>query len=248
MDEKKLKEIIGKIKNGGMSRQKALELLRQLPYQDMGYAKIDHHRAVRKGYPEVIYAEGKTPMQIIRIAGEIYNKSNTVLITRVDNEKYAQIKGKLPAHYYSDKGRVIRIGRQASCKTRPAVPVLTAGTSDIGVAEEAAVTLEAMGNRTERIYDVGVAGIHRVLSQTKKLEKSRVIVVVAGMDGVLPSIVGGLVRQPVIAVPTSCGYGTSLSGLAPLLTMLNSCAPGVLVVNIDNGFGAGYAASLINCI
>jgi len=248
MNEEKLKEIIRKIKKGNLSSEKALDILRNIPYQDLGFAKIDHHRALRKGFPEVVYGEGKTARQVMELIKKIYKYNKKVLVTRIGAETYKKIKKDIPPHYYYEAGRAIRVGKKPKPENKHVVPVLTAGTADIPVAEEARAALEAMGNKTETIYDVGVSGIHRLLDKLGKVRSSRVIIVVAGMDGVLPSIVGGLVNQPVIAVPTSIGYGASFNGIGPLITMLNCCAPGVVVVNINNGFGAGYAASLINSI
>lgn len=246
MDEKKLKELIKDIRSGRLSGKNALNVLKNIPYQDLGFAKIDHHRSIRKGFPEVVYGRDKTARQIIEITGKIYEDNKRVLITKIEPEKYEEIKKDIPQHQYYKAGGAVRVGRLPESKNKHAVPILTAGTADIPVAEEARATLEAMGSKTKKIYDVGVSGVHRLLDQVKTLKSSRVVIVIAGMDGVLPSIVGGLVSQPVIAVPTSSGYGAGFNGIGPLITMLNSCAPGVLVVNINNGFGAGYAASLIN--
>lgn len=246
MDEAKLRKIIQNIRQGKISDEDALDLFKNLPYQDLGYAKIDHHRTIRKGFPEVIFGQGKTPRQILEIAREIHSQHSRVLITRVSSETYAVLKDQLPEHHYYALGRAIRVGEPLSPESKFPVPVVTGGTADLPVAEEAVATLELMGSKVKKVYDAGVSGIHRILDSRHEFESSRVIIVVAGMDGVLPSIVGGLVRQPVIAVPTSSGYGANFNGIAPLLTMINSCAPGVVVVNIDNGFGAGFAASLIN--
>ena len=216
------------------------------PFADMGYAKIDLHRAKRKGFPEVVFCEGKTKIQIIKIAATICKANDIVLLTRVNNEVGKALKRKYPKGAYNPEARVFHMG--AVRKKQGLVTVLTGGTADIPVAEEAAITAEVMGSRVQRIYDVGVAGVHRLLAFREKIEESRVLVVVAGMDGVLPSVAGGLFSKPIIAVPTSVGYGLSLQGITPLLTMLNSCAPGIAVVNINNGFGAGYIASMINQI
>ncbi len=245
MDEKRLRSIVNSIKTGALSQDKAVEMLKELPYRDLGFAKIDHHRAVRKGFPEVIYGKGKKPAQIRDIALRLHKENRSVLITRVEKDAYNELQDGLPVHHYNEDAGTVIVGELPAAEGR-AVPVLTAGTGDIPVAEEAAETLRVMKNRVTRIYDAGVSGIHRFLSEKKKLSGSRVIIVVAGMDGVLPSVVGGMMPQPVIAVPTSCGYGADFGGIAPLLTILNSCAPGVVAVNIDNGFGAGYAASVIN--
>jgi len=246
VNEEKIKKLISDIKSGKFNEREAVEKIKEASFVDLDYVKIDHHRTVRKGFPEVVYGKGKTPQQIIEIANRIYKSSERVLITRVPEETYKKIKSSIPEHNYSRDGKVISVGKPLPAKNNLAVPVLTGGTADIAVAEEAAAVLEIMGNKTRRMYDVGVAGLHRFFDGKKELEKSRVIIVVAGMDGVLPSVVGGAMSQTVIAVPASTGYGASFGGIAPLLTMLNSCAPGVLVVNIDNGFGAGYAASMIN--
>ncbi|MFC2092101.1 nickel pincer cofactor biosynthesis protein LarB [Elusimicrobiota bacterium] len=248
MDIEKLKKIIDDISNQKLSREKALKKLKELPYQDLGFAKIDHHRFLRKGFPEVVFGSGKTQIQLVKIIQTLHKKSQTVLVTRIEPERYRKLKTKIPVHKYYRQGHILLIGSAVKKKNSYKIPVLTGGTADIMVAEEVAAVLEAMGNTPLKIYDVGTSGIHRLFDKLDMLEESRVIVVVAGMDGILPTVVGGLVRQPVIAVPTSTGYGTSFNGVGPLITMLNSCAPGVVVVNIDNGFGAAYAASLINQI
>ena len=214
------------------------------PFADLGYAKIDLHRATRKGFPEVVFCEGKTTKQILSIAAKIRKANSTVLLTRVSKDLGALLGRKYKKGKYYAAPRMFHIG--AARKKTGLISVLTGGTADIPVAEEAAITAEVMGSLVQRIYDVGVAGVHRLLAFREQIEKSRVLVVVAGMDGVLPSVVGGLFSRPIIAVPTSIGYGLNLQGVTPLLTMLNSCAPGVAVVNINNGFGAGYIASLIN--
>jgi len=214
------------------------------PYDDLGYAKLDLHREKRKGFPEVIYSEGKTTKQILNITGRIHHFHKKVMLTRVKPMLARTLKRKFRKGIYHKEARIFYIG-----KTTPPqglVAVLTGGTADIPVAEEAAITAHIMGCKVDRFYDVGVAGLHRLLSVRKDISKARVIIVVAGMDGVLASVVGGLFAKPIIAVPTSIGYGLSLKGITPLLTMLNSCAPGVAVVNIDNGFGAGYVAAMIN--
>ncbi len=246
MDEREIKKIVNDIKSGNMSDKEAVEMLKTLPYQDFGFAKIDHHRAIRKGYPEVIYGKDKTADQIVKIAAAIYKNNKKVLVTRISPEKYEKIKKDIPFHNYNETGRIIRVGKKPKAVSVKTVPVITGGTADLPVAEEAAFTLEAMGNKVEKIYDVGVSGVHRLLSHMDKIKKSSVIIAIAGMDGVLPTLVGGLASQLVIAVPTSRGYGVSFNGIGPLITMLNSCAPGVVVVNIDGGFGAAYAASQIN--
>lgn len=214
------------------------------PFDDLGYAKVDLHREKRKGFPEVVFGEGKTKKQILSIAARILKSNNKVLLTRVLPKLANVLKSKYKKGKYYKDARIFYIGTKP--KQSGLICILTGGTADIPVAEEAAVTAEIMGSKVKKIYDVGVAGIHRILSFRKEIEKARVLVVVAGMDGVLASVAGGLFAKPIIAVPTSVGYGLSLKGITPLLTMLNSCAPGVAVVNIDNGFGAGYIAAVIN--
>jgi NCAIR mutase (PurE)-related protein len=214
------------------------------PYEDIGYAKLDLHREKRKGFPEVVFCEGKTPRQVLGIITTIYKKNKRVLLTRVPAALGKRLKSKYRSGTYYRQARMFYVGTRTRCTGL--IAVLTGGTADIPVAEEAAVTAEIMGSKVQRIYDVGVAGLHRILSFREHIEKARVIIVVAGMDGVLASVAGGLFAKPIIAVPTSIGYGLSLKGITPLLTMLNSCAPGVAVVNIDNGFGAGYIAAMIN--
>ena len=229
-----------------MDITEALTRLQALPYQDMGFAKVDHHRALRKGFPEVVFGQGKTPEQIAAIAREILTRSDKLLVTRATPDAFAVVKAALPDAMYHSQANVITLDRAPASVRRRGVIVLSAGTSDIPVAEEAAITCELMGNEVEKAYDVGVAGVHRLLDRVPQLQQARVLVVVAGMEGALPSVVAGLVRVPVIGVPTSVGYGASFGGITALLAMLNSCAPGTSVVNIDNGFGAGYLAALIN--
>jgi NCAIR mutase (PurE)-related protein len=207
---------------------------------------VDHHRALRQGFPEVIFGQGKTPDQVAGIAGRLLDNSANLLITRTDRETYERIRELEPLAVFHEPSKAISVARDVVIRGRGVIAIVTAGTSDIPVADEAAVTAEIMGNQTARLYDVGVAGIHRVLSERESLQSAKVIICVAGMEGALPSVVGGLVRVPVIAVPTSIGYGASFGGIAALLGMLNSCASNVTVVNIDNGFGAGFVASLIN--
>ena len=231
----------------GVSIDEALVRLKGLPYEDLGYATLDHHRALRTGYPEVVFGLGKTPAQIAAISERLAAQSDRLLVTRATVDAYRAVKERVPDAVYHADARAITLDRSsASGGKRPGVVVCCAGTSDVPVAEEAAVTAELMSNAVDRMYDVGVAGIHRLLDKTGRLRAAKAIVVVAGMEGALPSVVGGLVAAPVIAVPTSVGYGASFGGLAPLLAMLNSCAAGVAVVNIDNGFGAGYMAAVIN--
>ena len=221
--------------------------LRGLPYQDLGFAKIDHHRAIRKGFPEVVFGQGKSPEQVASIGEAVLGRSDRLLVTRAGPEAFAALAERVPDAVYDETARTIVVDRRSGGK-RPGVLVVCAGTSDLPVAAEAAVTAGVMGCDVDRLFDVGVAGMHRLLDHLPALQAARVIVCVAGMEGALPSIVGGLVAAPVIAVPTSVGYGASFGGVAALLAMLNSCAPGVAVVNIDNGFGAGYLAAAINGI
>jgi pyridinium-3,5-biscarboxylic acid mononucleotide synthase len=241
-----LVELLTAVQSGRLTLDKAFKELSVLPYEDLGHAKLDHHRSLRTGFPEVIFGQGKTKAQLVTIAGRMAAHSDKVLITRVDEAAFKSVKAVLPDAHYNSDARAIIINRSKNVKPRPGITVITGGTADIPVAEEAAATAELMGNKVERIFDVGVAGIHRLFNHLEQIRCARVLVVVAGMDGVLPTVVGGLVTCPVIACPTSVGYGASFKGVAPLLTMLNSCAPGVAVVNIDGGFNAGYMAGLIN--
>jgi NCAIR mutase (PurE)-related protein len=241
-----LKDILNKVYRKKISPEKALHLLKDYPYQDLGFAKIDHHRELRKGFPEIIYGQGKTEEQILKIAREITKKGSNLLVTKVGPEIFKALAKKMPKARYNPLAKVIYLRQQKPAPGKGKVVILTAGTSDVPVAEEAAVTCDLLGNEVEKIYDVGVAGIHRLFGEYEKIKRARVAVVVAGMEGALPSVIAGIVDVPIIAVPTSVGYGASLKGLAALLAMLNSCPGGVGVVNIDNGFGAGYLASLIN--
>jgi len=235
------------LKSGKMSVEKALNFLKDLPYKDLGFAKVDNHRALRRGFPEVIFAPGKTVGQIVKISKRILAHDGLLVVTRADKKIYSRLKKSFPKIRYAEMARIVYLQKAApAARKKGMVLVVTAGTADLPVAEEARVTLEIMGNRVETLYDVGVAGIHRVLDKKHILNKADVVIVIAGMEGALASVVSGLVSKPVIAVPTSVGYGASFGGIAPLLTMMNSCSPGVAVVNIDNGFGAGYMASLIN--
>jgi len=222
--------------------------LRDLPFEDLEFAKVDHHRALRKGFPEVIFGQGKTPDQVASIGEALLRQSDRLLVTRASQEAFDALQKKESDAQYDAVARTIVVDRRQpdSIKITPGVLVVCAGTADLPVAYEAAITAELMDSQVERVYDVGVAGIHRLLAQLPVLQKARVVVAVAGMEGALPSVIGGLVQVPVIAVPTSIGYGASFDGLAALLSMLNSCATGIGVVNIDNGFGAGYLASIIN--
>lgn len=229
-----------------MSAERALRLLRDLPYKDLGFAKVDNHRSLRRGFPEVIFGHGKTVDQIVKIARKIVAHDGLLVVTRAEKKVYSRLKRIYPKVRYEEKAGIVYLKTGLSAPKKGLVLVITAGTADLPVAEEARVTLEIMGNRVETLYDVGVAGIHRVLGKRHLIDSSDVVIVIAGMEGALASVVSGLVSRPVIAVPTSVGYGASFGGIAPLLTMMNSCSPGVAVVNIDNGFGAGYLASLIN--
>jgi NCAIR mutase (PurE)-related protein len=242
----KLLELLHQVQNGQVSPQAAYQKLRDLPYEDLGFAKIDHHRALRSGFAEVIYCPNKTTEQIREIAKRLAQRSDNILATRAEPEAFVAVKQAIPEAEYHEISRAITVWRDRQLYGRGTILVVSAGTADMAVAEEAALTAEIMGNRVDRIYDVGVAGIHRLLDQRSRLAAAEVIVVVAGMEGALASVVGGLVQVPIIAVPTSVGYGANFQGLSALLGMLTSCAAGVTVVNIDNGFGAGYAASLIN--
>ncbi len=241
-----LKRVLERVRRGAISPDAALKRLRTLPYEDLGFAKVDNHRALRRGFPEVIFGEGKTVTQISAIMGRVAAKRQPVLVTRVGPEVYRKIKARYRKARYHAAARAIVLDAPGDRSPKPGVLVVAAGTSDLPVAEEAAITAELMGSGVERVYDVGVAGLHRLLDHRDKILKARAIVVVAGMEGALPSVVAGLVDVPVIGVPTSVGYGTGLKGVAALMGMLNSCASGLLVVNIDNGFGAGYAAAIIN--
>ena len=241
-----LQAILIKVQKGELSPEDALRQLTDYPYQDLDFAKIDHHRELRKGFPEIIYGLGKTPDQILRIAREILKNGCNLLVTRVDQEAYKKIKKGLAGALYNPLAKTVTMKQKKPVMGKGRIVVMTAGTSDIPVAEEAFVTCDILGNETGRVYDVGVAGLHRLFGEYDKLKGARVIIAVAGMEGALPSVVAGLVNVPIIAVPTSIGYGASFKGLAALLAMLNSCPGGVAVVNIDNGFGAAYLASLIN--
>lgn len=246
MDEKRLKSFLKRIASGALTPEEGLKSLKNLFVEDLGYARIDHHRALRCGFPEVIYCPGKTAEQIVGIAEGILKGNRTVLATRVPSPAAALLLERFPRADHNEAARTVTIIRGPSIRKTGLVAVVSAGTSDIPVAEEARVTAELMGARVEALYDVGVAGIHRLLSHIDLLKKARVLVVTAGMEGALASVVGGLVDRPVIAVPTSVGYGASFNGISPLLSMLNSCASNVAVVNIDNGFSAGTIAALIN--
>lgn len=241
-----LEEILHKVHQGKLSPKDALQILKDYPYQDLGFAKIDHHREVMKGFPEIIFGLGKTDSQTIAIAQEIFKKGSNLLITKAEKPLFEKIKKKIPRIIYNPLAKTIYLKQKETLKGKGKIIVMTAGTSDIPIAEEAFVTAHILGNEVEKIYDVGVAGLHRLFGEYEKIKKAKVIIVVAGMEGALPSVVAGLTKIPIIAVPTSVGYGASFKGLAALLAMLNSCPGGVGVVNIDNGFGAAYLASLIN--
>jgi hypothetical protein len=246
MDRHAIEEILRSFETGGVSRSDAAERLAGLAYEDIGYARVDHARASRQGFPEVIFGQGKTRAQIVGIFEKLAARSPNVLVTRTTSDVFGEIRNVFTEAEWHDDARMIRLFRDRNEKGVGEIAVVTAGTSDIPVAEEAALTAETMGNRVRRVWDAGVAGIHRILSEREMLRGARVVIVAAGMEGALPSVVGGLVSVPVIAVPTSVGYGASFGGIAALLGMLNSCASNVTVVNIDNGFGAGFVASLIN--
>ena len=246
MNEEQLRALLEEVRAGATGVEAALERVRHLPFEDLGFANVDHHRALRHGIPEVIFALGKTTEQVIGIASRLLEHPGNVLITRATPEMAKAAMAALPGGDYFAASGAIRFLRDRAIHGKGKIAVVSAGTSDIPVAEEARVTAEAMGNEVDVIYDIGVAGIHRLMHNRARLTEARVVVVCAGMEGALPSVVGGLVSVPVIAVPTSVGYGASFHGLAALLGMLNSCASNVTVVNIDNGFGAGYVASLIN--
>jgi NCAIR mutase (PurE)-related protein len=247
MNIRKLEALLKRVKSGKIALDEAMAELKSLPFEDLGFTRIDHHRSLRKGFPEVIWGEGKTSGQILSIIKQLKRKGQNILITRLEEKKAKAVLKVFPkSQYYSISKVLTYLTHPVKSAGKGTILVITAGTTDIPVAEEALVTARFMGNRVEALYDVGVAGIHRLLSERQRLEAARVLIVVAGMEGALPSVVGGLVDRPVIAVPTSIGYGTSFGGITALLAMLNSCASGVAVVNIDNGFGAGYMASLIN--
>ena len=238
-------EILRRFRDDGVGLDDTVRLLRDLPYQDLDFAKVDHHRALRKGFPEVVFGQGKTPEQVAEIVEAVLGKSDIVLVTRASAEAFSAVKARVPDAWYNETCRAVVVNRGGPAEAIPGLLVLCAGTADLPVATEAVLTAELMGCEVETVSDVGVAGIHRLLDQREALERAKVVIAVAGMEGALPSVVGGLVDAPVIAVPTSVGYGASFQGLAALLAMLNGCAPGVGVVNIDNGFGAGYLAATI---
>ena len=246
MTKEELIKILQQYKRGHLSEKTVAEKIAALRFESLGFAHIDHHRHLRQGFPEVILCEGKTPRQAADIAVKIFRRSEPLLATRATKDHFNMIKRKIRSAKYNVLARVVTANEPKKIRYRGEILVVTGGTSDIPVAEEAAITASMFGNKVEKLYDVGVAGIHRLLAHAEKLRKASVIIVIAGMEGALPSVVGGLVDVPVIAVPTSVGYGASFGGISALLAMLNSCASGITVVNIDNGFGAGFAASIIN--
>jgi len=246
MNSESIRKLFEQVRGGRLSPDDAVERLRHLPFEDLGFAKVDHHRLLRVGMPEVIFGQGKTPAQMGQIFSRLAKHEGNVLATRASKEQFAAVKKKARRAEYRELAQAIVLQRDKKKYGKGIIAVVSAGTSDIPVAEEAVVTAEVMGNEVQHLYDVGVAGIHRLLANRGTLAQARVIIVCAGMEGALPSVVGGLVGVPVIAVPTSVGYGAAFKGVAALLGMMNSCASNVSVVNIDNGFGAGYVASLIN--
>jgi len=241
-----MKKVLQDYKNGKIELSEVLEKIKTFPYEDLGFAKIDTHRALRKGFPETVFCKGKTTYQILKILDSMSKHNHSVLATKADKKIYSAVKKIYPDAKYNDLAKTIVVKKEKIKPKKGKILIITAGTSDIPVAEEAVVTAELMGNNVDKAYDVGVAGVHRLFDIKDKIFEADVIIVVAGMEGALASIVGGLTSKPVIAVPTSVGYGASFKGIAPLLTMMNTCSEGVVVVNIDNGFGAGYFASLIN--
>lgn len=247
MDQEEVRRLLSMVKDGEITVEEGLEEFKGLPFLDLGFAMPDTHRAIRQGFPEVVLGEGKRPEDIAEIVKSLSGGKNNILVTRVEEEKAAAVKEVVPEITHHDRARclVLKV-REVEERGRGTIMVVCAGTSDIPVAEEAALVCELMGNRIEKLYDAGVAGIHRLMHREKDIRSANVLIVVAGMEGALPSVVGGIVERPVVAVPTSIGYGAGLGGISALLGMLNSCAAGICVVNIDNGFGGGYVASLIN--
>jgi NCAIR mutase (PurE)-related protein len=241
-----MKEKLINFKNGKISLKEILEEIKKLPYEDLGFAKIDKHRQIRKGFPETVFCKGKTLTQILKIIENKNKEKHNILATKANEKIFKAVKKKFPKAEYNNDAKMIIIKKEKIKLKKGKILIITAGTSDIPIAEEAVVTTELMGNKVEKVYDIGVAGVHRLFDVKEKIFEANVIIVIAGMEGALASIVGGLTSKPVIAVPTSVGYGANFKGIAPLLTMMNCCAEGVVVVNIDNGFGAGYFASLIN--
>ena len=245
MQQNYLLKLLQNVIENKITINKAIKKLKYFDFEDIGFAKIDHHRALRKGFPEVVFCQGKTKEQIKAIFLSLAKRNNNIILSRASEDVYNYLKKIDKRLKYNSHGRIITLETKPQEK-KGHILIISAGTADIPVAEEAAITAESMGNHVERLYDVGVAGVHRLLSNQKKLSEANVLIVVAGMEGALASVVGGIASAPIIAVPTSVGYGASFKGIAPLLTMLNSCSPGIAVVNIDNGFGAGYFASLVN--
>jgi NCAIR mutase (PurE)-related protein len=246
MTRKDVEKLLKKVKNGKKSVEEALEVLKNFPYTDLGFARIDHHREMRTGYPEIVYCAGKSIDQVIEIFRLMSEKENNVIGTRADEKMFDAVKKVVHNAVYFREARIISVQKKKPSVPESMIAVITAGTSDIPVAEEASVTAELLGNNVLRIYDAGVAGIHRLVDKLPEIRKCRVVIVIAGMEGALASVVGGLVDKPVIAVPTSVGYGANFGGVSALLAMLTSCSTGITVVNIDNGFGAGFSASMIN--
>ena len=246
MNQDQLRSLLEQVRSGSVEIDSALDRLRHMPFEDLGFAKVDHHRALRHGIPEVVFGKGKTPEQVSAIVQSLLSRAQNVLVTRASQETALRLLDEIPDAEHFPASGAIRVWRDRTMQGKGKIAIACAGTSDLPVAEEARVTAETMGNEIDSITDVGVAGIHRLMAHRERLAEARVVIVCAGMEGALPSVVGGLVAAPVIAVPTSVGYGASFQGLAALLGMLNSCASNVTVVNIDNGFGAGYAASLMN--
>jgi len=246
MNAKEVEKLLTEVKEGETSIEKALEVLKNFPYTDLGFARIDNHREMRTGYPEIIYCAGKSLEQVREIFRVMAEKENNVIGTRASQEMYEAVKSISPAAVYYPMARIISLQQKKPEAPASMIAIITAGTSDMPVAEEAAITAELLGNKVVRIYDAGVAGIHRLVDKLPEIRNCRVIIVIAGMEGALASVIGGLVDKPVIAVPTSVGYGANFGGISALLAMLTSCSTGVTVVNIDNGFGAGFAASMIN--
>lgn len=246
MNVKEVEKLLNDVKNGETSVDKAMEVLKNFPYTDLGFARIDHHREMRTGYPEIIYCAGKTVEQVKEIVRVMSERENNVIGTRANQEMFEAVKSIIPSAVYYPMARIISVQKKKPETPESSIAIITAGTSDMPVAEEAAITAELLGNKVIRIYDAGVAGIHRLVDKLPEIRSCRVVVVIAGMEGALASVVGGLVDKPVIAVPTSVGYGANFGGISALLAMLTSCSTGVTVVNIDNGFGAGFSASMIN--
>lgn len=246
MTSKEVEKLLSEVKSGKLSVSKALDTLKSFPYADLGFARIDHHREMRTGYPEIVYCAGKTTVQVKEIFRVMVKKENNIIGTRATNEMFEAVREISPKAVFHAEARIISVQNKKPVMPKTRIAVITAGTSDIPVAEEAAVTAELLGNKVVRIFDAGVAGIHRLVDKLPEIRKCRVIIVIAGMEGALASVVGGLVDIPVIAVPTSVGYGANFGGISALLAMLTSCSSGVTVVNIDNGFGAGFSASMIN--